>query len=154
MKRFHILLGLLVVAVISLSSYQPASAYAYTAASNSDTEKTAPGTSNSDADTRAEASTGAADTREAPVPRVLPDAVLIARAELSRMLKVPLESIEIVDYRYVEWRDSCLELAPPGVGCLTVITPGWRVIFEVGENYYVARTDLSGRIIRWEPNFN
>jgi hypothetical protein len=56
--------------------------------------------------------------------------------------------IELVEVRAVEWRNACLGCARPDEMCLTVITPGYRVILAVDGQRYEFHTDRTGRSVR------
>ena len=59
--------------------------------------------------------------------RVLPVALVKARQALAELTGLPLEQIRQVRFEAVTWRDSCMGVVTPGVGCLEVITPGYRI---------------------------
>lgn len=58
------------------------------------------------------------------------------------------EEIELVEVAAVEWRNSCLGCEKPGEMCLTVITPGYRVILKFADQTYEFHTDRTGRAVR------
>ncbi|HEX6384344.1 MAG TPA: META domain-containing protein [Anaerolineae bacterium] len=86
-------------------------------------------------------------------PGLPAEPVLDAQAWLAERLDVPVEQVEIVETEQAEWSDSCLGLGRLNESCLTVITPGWRAIFEVNGETYEVRTDETGDVIR-SPQFN
>lgn len=59
---------------------------------------------------------------------------------------VALEDVAVVQVESVEWRNSCLGCAAPGQMCLTVITPGYRVVLESGGETYEVHTDRTGKV--------
>jgi hypothetical protein len=77
-----------------------------------------------------------------------PYAAVAAQRQLSELLDLPLEKITLLSFERVEWRDGCLEIAEPGQMCTQVITPGWRVVLEVGGKQYSVHTDLQGERLR------
>lgn len=77
-----------------------------------------------------------------------PEVVLAAQQLLSEQLGVQIEQVEIVTIEQAEWSDSCLGLGGPARSCLTVITPGWRAVFEVNGQQYEVRTNDTGTEIR------
>lgn len=81
-------------------------------------------------------------------PNLPPEAVLNAQQWLAMQLGTAVEQIQIRTMEQVEWTDSCLGLGRLNEGCLQVVTPGWRVIFEVSEQSYEVRTDETGSMIR------
>lgn len=88
------------------------------------------------------------DTGDGDLP---PRAVLQAMDQLSDSLGVDVQNIEIVEVEQMDWPDACLGLANEGEVCAQVITPGFRVVFEVGGQQYVFRTDREGEVIRRVP---
>lgn len=71
-----------------------------------------------------------------------------ARRWLADQLNVPLGRVKLVSLEQVEWPDSCLGLPEPGEACLMVITPGYKMIFRVGEEEFELHTDLAANNIR------
>lgn len=59
-----------------------------------------------------------------------------ARADLAARLNVTPEQIEIVYVEPVKWPDSCIGIYRPGQVCMSVITPGSRIVLRVAGNYY------------------
>jgi hypothetical protein len=76
--------------------------------------------------------------------RILPAALLVARQALMQQTGLPLEQITLVSFEAVEWTDSCLGIVTPGVGCLDVMTPGYRIIFEANGGQYEYHTNRDG----------
>lgn len=79
-----------------------------------------------------------------------PEAVLKGQRVLAQALNAQIDAIQIIEYEQAEWSDGCLGLGRPDEGCLTVITPGWRVTLEFNGQRYEVRTDKSGEIVRWQ----
>lgn len=71
-----------------------------------------------------------------------------ARRWLADKLKVPLGQVKLLSLDRVEWPDSCLGVNEPDEACLMVITPGYEMIFRVGEEEYELHTDLAANNIR------
>jgi hypothetical protein len=143
-------ISLLLLAASVLVLNQPALAQAQLVAvssSVSSTEKSGPSL---------EASTSASSSEQAAVPVAskYPLGVEAARAALAARLRISIDSVRVVSYQSVTWRDSCLGIYYPNQGCLMVITPGYRVVLEANGQIYVAHTDLTGKIIRWAPATN
>ena len=67
-------------------------------------------------------------------------------------LNVAVDQVRIVDLEQAEWTDSCLGLGRLNESCLQVVTPGWRVVFEVNGVTYEVRTDETGDTIRLAPS--
>jgi hypothetical protein len=76
--------------------------------------------------------------------RVLPAAVLAARQALSEQTGLPPEEISLLSIEYVEWRNSCLGVTTPGLNCLEVITPGYRIILAAAGATYEYHTNQDG----------
>jgi hypothetical protein len=62
-----------------------------------------------------------------------------------------MEEITVLSHEATQWSDSCLGLASPDEMCLQVITPGWRVILEVGSQQFEYHTDETGERVRLKP---
>lgn len=58
---------------------------------------------------------------------------------------VTKEQITVVEVTAKDWPDSCFGCKEPGVYCLTVIVPGYRVTLQIGETQYEVRTDREGK---------
>jgi len=57
---------------------------------------------------------------------------------------VTKDQISVTLVEAVDWPDSCLGCKEPGIYCLTVIVPGYRVTLRIGETSYEVRTDRGG----------
>jgi hypothetical protein len=79
-----------------------------------------------------------------------PEAVLKARADLSEKLEVEESEILVEDWEEVEWANACLELGGEGEMCAQVITPGYEVDLAYKGEPYVAHTDQTGDLVRFE----
>lgn len=73
------------------------------------------------------------------------EAVEAARAYLARRLEIPSEEIELVSVESQTWSDSSLGCPQPGHFYAQVITPGYRMVFEVEGREYQVHTDRTGR---------
>ena len=71
-----------------------------------------------------------------------------ARKWLANYLGVPVGHVKAVTVEQMDWPDSCLGLPEPGEVCLTVITPGYKIIFDVRGQEYEVRTDMTANAIR------
>jgi heat shock protein HslJ len=87
-------------------------------------------------------------TGQTPTPDLPPAAALDAQQWLAEQLSVAVEQVQIVAVEQAEWSDSCLGLGRANESCLQVITPGWRVVFEVNGQTYEVRTDETGYTVR------
>ncbi len=75
---------------------------------------------------------------------LLPGAVYMARQALIAQTGIRLENILQVSVETVEWRNSCLGVTKPGVNCLDVIVPGFRIVFQVDGERYEYHTNQDG----------
>jgi hypothetical protein len=71
------------------------------------------------------------------------DDVLISRAisDLTRRLSVMEDEIQVVSVEAVEWPDSSLGCPVEGRDYAQVITPGYEILLQVGENIYRYHSD-------------
>jgi hypothetical protein len=76
--------------------------------------------------------------------RIIPGAVRAAQQALAQERGWSSESVQMVSFEQVMWRDSCLGVEMPNQACLDVITPGYRVVLQAGSEQYVYHTDESG----------
>jgi hypothetical protein len=58
------------------------------------------------------------------------------------------EDITVVAYEAVDWSDSCLGVQRPGIACLEVITPGYRIILETPNGQIEVHTNLEANVYR------
>jgi hypothetical protein len=66
-----------------------------------------------------------------------------ARTALAAWLGIPEESVQVVLVESVEWPDASLGCPQPGQAYAQVVTPGFRVTFQVAGRSYLVHTDLS-----------
>ena len=100
--------------------------------------------------------TGGAETVATQVIPVLedvlpPDVALNIRNQVSQILGVPVESIELNSIEPMDWPDGCLGLPEPEEACTEAITPGWLLVFTADGQEYRFRADQTGTVIRQEP---
>ena len=83
----------------------------------------------------------------------LPQAAVNARRDLAAKLGLAHELlVSVLSAEPVDWGDSCLGVDTPGILCLQVITPGYRVVLEAGGQRYEVHTDATGeRLVLLEP---
>lgn len=74
--------------------------------------------------------------------------VAAAREFLAGELKVSPDSLILMLSEPVQWPDSCLGVARPEEMCATVITPGYRVVFESEGMQYQVNTNRDGSALR------
>jgi hypothetical protein len=80
-----------------------------------------------------------------------PDVALNIRNQVSTMLGVPVESIQLESVEQTDWPNGCLGLPEPEEVCTEVITPGWLLVFSAEGQEYRFRVDQTGMVIRQEP---
>jgi len=86
----------------------------------------------------------------APALSVQPEAeplIAAARTDLARRLGVPEGEIVVISVEAVEWRDGSLGCPAPGMAYIQVITPGFRVILQVGGIEYEYHTDARQSVV-------
>ena len=59
-----------------------------------------------------------------------------AQEDLASRLALPADEVSFVEITAVEWSDSSLDCPQPGMSYMQVITPGYRIIFEVNGQPY------------------
>jgi len=80
-----------------------------------------------------------------------PDVALNVRNQVSLILGVPVESIQLESIEQTDWPNGCLGLPEPEEVCTEVITPGWLLVFNADGQEYRFRVDQTGTVIRQEP---
>jgi len=80
--------------------------------------------------------------------RTYPEAVLAAIAALAQLKGIPADQITVAHMEVVEWSDSCLGVETPGLVCLMVITPGYRILLSAGGEQFEVHTNESGSAVR------
>lgn len=80
-----------------------------------------------------------------------PDVALNIRNQVSEILGVPVESIQLETVEQTEWPDSCLGLGGPDESCAQAVTPGWLLVFSANGQQYSFRADQTATVIRQEP---
>ncbi len=79
---------------------------------------------------------------------VLPPAALEAQQQLARRLEVDPQDVGVLSAEAVDWPDSCLGASDAGEMCAAVITPGFKIIMDVGGKQYVLHTNADGSDFR------
>lgn len=80
-----------------------------------------------------------------------PDVALNIRNQVSEILGVPVESIQLETIEPMEWPDGCLGLGGPDESCVAAVTPGWLLAFSADGQEFRFRADQTGTVIRQEP---
>jgi hypothetical protein len=78
---------------------------------------------------------GAAPAQRASDAAQIPGVAAVQQA-LAQELKVDASTITLVSAELVEWPDSCLGIVKADEMCAAVITPGAKVVFQVGDQQY------------------
>jgi len=74
-----------------------------------------------------------------------------AREYLARELNMDPDDVRPVSIQAVKWEDAALGCPRPEESYAQVITPGFRVVFEVDGTEYELHTDRSGTAVRICP---
>jgi hypothetical protein len=88
---------------------------------------------------------------QTPAAAVPPQVTLAAQNRLAAALGVPANQVQLVSAAQVQWPNTCLGLTPPGAACADMVTPGWRLIFNVNGQQYEVRTNETASLVRWQP---
>lgn len=68
----------------------------------------------------------------------------------SQQLGVPASQLRVTQAEKQTWTDGCLGLPSPVERCMSVLTPGWRVVVQGRQQSQVYRTDETAERIRAE----
>jgi hypothetical protein len=68
----------------------------------------------------------------------------IAREALATQLGLPKTAITLVSLEAVDWPDGCLGITFSDMACITVITPGYRIILEANGQTYEYHSNKDG----------
>jgi hypothetical protein len=80
-----------------------------------------------------------------------PDVALTIRNQISELLGVSIDSLQIEKLEKMDWPDSCLGLPEAEEACTEVITPGWLLTFIIDGQEHRFRANETGTVIRQEP---
>ncbi|MBX7067513.1 MAG: hypothetical protein K1X28_09810 [Parachlamydiales bacterium] len=70
-----------------------------------------------------------------------------AREQLAITLQKDPAQIHLLSHEQVTWNDTSLGCAEPGKCYLFVLTPGYRMLFEVDGEHIFVHTNLTGSMI-------
>jgi hypothetical protein len=70
-----------------------------------------------------------------------------AKVDLSQRVSAPATQIKLVEATEVEWSDSSLDCPQPGMDYLQVITPGYRILLEIGGQTYEYHSSRNSDIV-------
>jgi hypothetical protein len=74
-------------------------------------------------------------------------AQLAALQRLTQRLGVPVSEVNLLSTEAVDWPDSCLGIVQPDALCAAVVTPGFRIIFDVNGATYEFHTNRDGSVV-------
>jgi hypothetical protein len=57
--------------------------------------------------------------------------------------------VKVLTYTFVEWSDGCLDYPHLNELCTQALTPGWRIVLQLGEREVEVHSDEMGGEIRW-----
>jgi len=81
-------------------------------------------------------------------PVIAPDALIKTASEaLAKVLSLNVADIKFVSAQLVEWPDSCLGMALPGVACSQIVTPGYLIVLEANGVQFEYHTNADGSVI-------
>lgn len=80
------------------------------------------------------------------IDRDEPPVVTLAREDLAARLNMDVGDVSVLSIEPVEWPDTSLGNPQPGLLYLQVITPGYKLILEVGDFPYTYHTDLDAQV--------
>jgi hypothetical protein len=81
-------------------------------------------------------------------PAQMPDQFASIINELAASYSVSEKDVTLISYEEVDWSDSCLGVYRPGIACLDVITPGYRIILNTPNGQVEVHTNLDTSIYR------
>lgn len=79
-----------------------------------------------------------------------PSVALNVQNQVSELLGMSADSIQIQNVERTNWPNSCLGLPRTDETCTQVITPGWLLAFNINSREYRYWVDLAGTVIRQE----
>jgi hypothetical protein len=70
------------------------------------------------------------------------------KKHLALMLGIDANQITVVSDTEVEWPDSCLGVAQPGIMCAMMVTPGYLILLRANDLEYEYHTNMDGSEIQ------
>lgn len=90
-------------------------------------------------------------TAKTPAPEQgqnqLPAGVVAAQKALAAQLGVGVEQVKVTSSEETQWPNGCLGVEMPGRMCTMMVTPGYKVILEVGGQQYEYHTNQDGSVV-------
>ena len=74
-------------------------------------------------------------------------AVIAARNALAVNRGIDAATIQLIGMDPVDWTNSCLDVQVTGQACEQVMTPGYRLIFDISGEQVEYRTNLAGDVV-------
>lgn len=85
----------------------------------------------------------------------LPPAIANAvRRDLSRLVNVRMNQLQVVSAERKTWPDRCLGVPNPAELCAPALTEGWQVVMSDGSSQWTYRTDSTGQTVRMARTAN
>ena len=76
------------------------------------------------------------------VDPVAADLVALAQRQLAQALDLPMRRIRLVDITAVRWTDNSLGCPAPRQTPIPLEAPGYRIVLEAGEQWYIYHSDI------------
>jgi hypothetical protein len=91
-------------------------------------------------------------TTQTPLPtptatQPLPQAIINVEQFLAKKLSIQVDKIKVVAFSAVEWPDGCMGVHIPGVMCAMIVTPGYKVLLQVGSKVYELHSNRTGQAV-------
>lgn len=83
-----------------------------------------------------------------PTAEPVPEAVLMVGQTLARQLDLQPTQVAIASLENVTWDNDCLGIFLEGATCNQQTTPGFVVVFQVGDDQYTYHMDEAGDVVR------
>ena len=80
-----------------------------------------------------------------PMSEVPEEILRLAYDDLAASMNVKWTDITLISAEQVDFPNSCLGIDTPGVACMDVITPGYRIQLQAGRSVYTYVTNLEGQ---------
>ncbi|MGW8251235.1 MAG: hypothetical protein ACWGO1_11380, partial [Anaerolineales bacterium] len=77
-------------------------------------------------------------------PAIVPERFFDAQEGVAMYFDIPIDQVRLISTQSVEWPNSCLGVSQPGVQCQQVITPGYRLVFEIPSGTVEVHTNQDG----------
>lgn len=87
---------------------------------------------------------------EPDIDEPYPPAILAAIGAAAEATGSSPEDVQVIEYEFKEWPNSCLGLPGPDEMCAQAIVPGWLVRLNAGGDQIVFRADEVGAELRQE----